>query len=36
MEHYIVELSFGSRLYMHGYKSFLGDAKKVIACKILP
>jgi hypothetical protein len=36
LEHYTAELSFGSQLYRHGHKSFLGDAKKVIAYKILP
>jgi hypothetical protein len=34
LKHYITEPSFGSRRYRHGHKSFHGNAKKVVACKI--
>jgi hypothetical protein len=34
LKHYIIEPSFRSRLYGHEHKSFLGDAKKVVTCKI--
>jgi hypothetical protein len=34
LEHYIAKSSFGSWLYGHWHKSFLGDTKKVVTYKI--